>query len=245
MIPGLYDGRNKSFFFASYEGHRREQGVTDVSIVPSAAQRAGDFSGLAPIFDPLTTTTVNGVVTRTQFPNNQIPANRISRQAQEFMKYIPLPNAPGNTFTSNPITQFTSNQMTLRFDQEMNQQNRFFTRFSRHVNAEDRQGWPTLGATRLEGPAYNLAMSLTSNIGSSLVHEVRFSRMYGEYPIDGVLPGAGCQPRSAAGRRQRPRTDPGSEYRQHPRLHHFRVRRASPAMPVTAVRNGRTAASTK
>src|SRR5215213_1918189 len=92
MLPGMYDGRNKTFFFASYEGHRRQQGVVDVSIVPSLAQRQGDFSGLAPIYDPLTTTTVNGVATRTQFADNRIPANRISPQAQFFMQYIPLPN---------------------------------------------------------------------------------------------------------------------------------------------------------
>ena len=72
VIPGMYDGRNKTFFFASYEGHRRQQGVVDVSIVPSAAQRAGDFTGLAAIFDPLTTTA--GTVTRTQFADNKIPA---------------------------------------------------------------------------------------------------------------------------------------------------------------------------
>ena len=192
MIPGLYDGRNKTFFFASYEGHRRQQGVTDVSIVPSAAQRQGDFSGLAPIFDPLTTTTVGGVATRTQFANNQIPANRISPQAQFFMKYIPLPNAPGNTYVSNPITSFNQNQMTLRLDQEINSQNRFFARYSQHVNAEDRQDrWDTLGSTRLEGPAYNLALSLTSNFGSSLVHEVRFSRMYGEYRSTAYFQGQG------------------------------------------------------
>ena len=192
MIPGMYDGRNKTFFFASYEGHRREQGITDVSIVPSAAQRQGDFSGLAPIFDPLTTTTAAGVATRTQFANNQIPANRISPQAQFFMRYIPLPNAPGNTYVSNPITSFNQNQVTLRLDQEINQQNRLFARYSRHVNAEDRQDrWDTLGATRLEGPAYNAAVSLTSNIGSSLVHEVRFSRMYGEYRSTAYFQGQG------------------------------------------------------
>ena len=192
MIPGMYDGRNKTFFFASYEGHRRQQGVTDVSIVPSAAQRQGDFSGLAPIFDPLSTTTVAGVATRTQFANNQIPANRISSQAQFFMKYIPLPNAPGNTYVSNPLTEFNQNQMTLRLDQEINSQNRFFARYSRHVNAEDRQDrWDTLGSTRLEGPAYNLAVSLTSNFGSSLVHEVRFSRMYGEYRSTAYFQGQG------------------------------------------------------
>jgi hypothetical protein len=194
MIPGMYDGRNKTFFFASYEGHRRQQGVVDVSNVPSAAQRAGDFSGLAPIFDPLTTTTVNGTATRTQFADNKIPANRISPQAQFFMQYIPLPNAPGNTYVSNPLTEFNQNQVTLRLDQEISSQHRFFTRYSRHVNAEDRQDrWDTLGATRLEGPAYNLAMSLTSNFGSSLVHEVRFSRMYGEYRSTAYFQGQGVQ----------------------------------------------------
>ncbi len=190
MIPGMYDGRNKTFFFASYEGHRRQQGVVDVSNVPSAAQRSGDFSGLAAIFDPLTTTT--GTVTRTQFADNRIPTNRISPQAQFFMQYIPLPNAAGNTYVSNPITSFNQNQVTLRLDQEINSQHRFFTRYSRHVNAEDRQDrWDTLGATRLEGPAYNLAMSLTSNFGSSLVHEVRFSRMYGEYRSTAYFQGQG------------------------------------------------------
>ena len=192
VIPGWYDGRNRTFFFASYEGHRREQGVTDVSIVPSAAQRQGDFSGLAPIFDPLTTVGSGTTATRTQFANNQIPANRISPQAQYFMQYMPLPNAPGNTYVSNPITAFNQNQVTLRLDQEINSQNRFFARYSRHVNAEDRQDrWDTLGSTRLEGPAYNAAFSLTSNFGTSLVHEIRFSRMYGEYRSTAYFQGQG------------------------------------------------------
>jgi Carboxypeptidase regulatory-like domain len=194
MIPGMYDGRNKSFFFASYEGHRRTQGIVDVSNVPSAAQRQGDFRGLAPIFDPLTTTTVGGVATRSQFADNMIPPDRISQQALFFMKYIPLPNAAGNTYVSNPLTSFNADQLTLRFDQEINQQNRLFARYSRHVNAEDRQDrWDTLGATRLEGPAYNVALALTSNFGSSLVHEVRFSRMYGEYRSTAYFQGQGVQ----------------------------------------------------
>ena len=192
MIPGMYDGRNKTFFFASYEGHRRQQGVVDVTNVPSAAQRQGDFSGLAAIFDPLTTTTVGGVATRTQFANNQIPAGRISPQAQFFMRYIPLPNAPGNTYVSNPITSFNADQMTLRLDQELSSQHRFFARYSKHANEETRQdAWDTLGSTRLQGPAFNVALSLTSNFGSSLVHELRFSRMYGEYRSTAYFQGQG------------------------------------------------------
>src|SRR6267142_803149 len=69
--------RNKTFFFASYEGQRKEEGRANVSIVPTAAQRRGDFGGLAPIFDPLTTV----ATARTQFANNVIPQDRLSAQA--------------------------------------------------------------------------------------------------------------------------------------------------------------------
>ena len=150
MIPGMYDGRNKTFFFASYEGHRRQQGNVDVSIVPTAAQRQGDFSGLAPIFDPLTTTTVGGVATRTQFANNQSSRqNRLSPQAQFFTQYIPLPNAPGNTYVSTPLTQFNADQVTLRLDQEINSQHRFFARYSNHANEETRESLGHARAPRL------------------------------------------------------------------------------------------------
>lgn len=194
MIPGLYNGRNRTFFFASYEGQRRTQGNVNVSIVPTAAQRQGDFRGLAPIFDPLTTTTVAGVNTRTQFLDNVIPQNRLSPQALFFNQYIPLPNAPGNTYVSTPITSFNADQVTLRLDQEINSQNRLFARYSNHMSSEERQAnWPTLGSTRLEGPAYNVAVALTSNFGSSLVHEVRFSRMYGEYRSTAHFQGQGVQ----------------------------------------------------
>ena len=226
MIPGMYDGRNKTFFFASYEGHRRQQGVVDVSNVPSAAQRRGDFRGLAPIFDPLTTATVAGVNTRTQFADNTIPQNRISPQALFFMQYIPEPNGPNNTYVSNPITEFNANQMTLRLDQEINSQNRLFARYSDHRNAEDRQAaWSTLGATRLEGPAFNVA----------LVADVEFRFVTGprssvqphvwRVPIDGVLSGPGRAAGAAAGGRQRPRGHSGSRDRQSAGVQLFRIHR--------------------
>jgi hypothetical protein len=190
VIPGLYDGRDKTFFFASYEGQRRQQGEANVSIVPTAAQRQGDFRDLAPIFDPLTTT---GAV-RTQFADNVIPQNRLSPQALFFNQYIPLPNAPGNTFVSTPITSFRADQVTVRLDHQINSQHRLFARFSNHLSSEERESpWPTLGSTRLEGPAFNLAGSLTSTFGSSLVHEVRLSRMYGEYRSTAFFQGQGVQ----------------------------------------------------
>ena len=246
MIPGMYDGRNKTFFFASYEGHRRQQGVTDVSIVPSAAQRQGDFSGLAPIFDPL-------------IDDHRRPASRRARSLRttRFRRIASRRRRSSSCSTSRcrtrPATRTcrtrsrssTQNQMTLRLDQEINSQNRFFARYSRHVNAEDRQDrWDTLGSTRLEGPAYNLAMSLTSNFGSSLVHEVRFSRMYGEYRSTAYFQGQGVdlvQQQAGVkglGRHSGSRTSPACRPSPSPGITGF------PETPVTAGRNGRTAAST-
>src|SRR5262245_25113967 len=192
--------RNKTFFFVSYEGQRREEGTTNVSIVPTAAQRRGDFSGLAPIFDPLTTVTAGGVTTRTQFANNIVPQDRLSSQAQFFNQYIPLPNQGSDTYVSSPITSFDANQVTLRVDQEINPRHKLFVRFSRHHSVEDRESaFPALGSTELQGPAYNVAVALTSNFGSSVVNEARFSRMYGEYRSTAYFQGQGVQLLQQAG----------------------------------------------
>ena len=157
-------------------------------IVPDAAQRAGDFRGRAPIYDPLTT--VGN--TRAPFASNTIPQSRISPQAQFFMQYIPLPNTAQGTFTANPITAFDSNQVTLRADQQISARNRLFVRFSRHHSSEETPAaFPALGSTQLQGPAYNLAGALTSTFGSSLVHELRVSRMYGEYRSTAYFQGQG------------------------------------------------------
>ena len=62
VIPGLYDGHSRTFFFADYAGIKETRGVTTVNTVPTAATRTGDFSNyrdrngnLIPIYDPLTT----------------------------------------------------------------------------------------------------------------------------------------------------------------------------------------------
>jgi Carboxypeptidase regulatory-like domain len=83
-IPKLYNGHNKSFFFFAYEGFRNRAGATAfTTTVPTPEMYNGDFSKWVdasgkqiPIYDPTTQTTgANGVVTRTPFPNNQIPKN--------------------------------------------------------------------------------------------------------------------------------------------------------------------------
>ncbi|MBZ5566623.1 MAG: TonB-dependent receptor [Acidobacteriia bacterium] len=91
-IPHIYDGGTKTFFFLNYFGNRSDNPYDVFSTVPTPAERAGDFSGVttrngAPvqIFDP---------VTHLPLPNNQVPV--INSAAQALLKFIPLPNEPGD-----------------------------------------------------------------------------------------------------------------------------------------------------
>src|SRR6185437_5974691 len=89
-IPKIYNGRDKSFFFFSYEGFRNRTGATSFSqTVPTAEMYNGDFSNwvtaagaLIPIYDPTTqVTNADGTVTRQAFPGNKIPQSKFSPQA--------------------------------------------------------------------------------------------------------------------------------------------------------------------
>ncbi len=82
--------KNKLFYFGSFEGLRLVQSSTTQQSLPRPAMKNGDFSALLPatvIKDPL----AGG----TPFPNNIIPANRISSISQAFLKYLPDANLPG------------------------------------------------------------------------------------------------------------------------------------------------------
>ena len=99
-IPKLFDGRNRTFWFTSYEGAREGNGLDNTLSVPTAKMRTGDFSEVAQaIYDPFSTSLVNGNPTRTPFAGNQIPQTRQDPVAQKIMPYWPLANrsAPNAT----------------------------------------------------------------------------------------------------------------------------------------------------
>src|SRR5579884_4178731 len=89
--------KNKLFFFGDAQLNRQAQGGSVVTTVPDALNRTGDFSDWLAfnktyqIYDPATGNPATGVG-RTPFPNNVIPANRLSPQALAILKYWPLPN---------------------------------------------------------------------------------------------------------------------------------------------------------
>ena len=84
LIPKLYNGKNKTFFFVSYEAFRNREGATGAQrTVPTPEMYTGDFRNWVnaagaqiPIYNPTSQTTdAAGNVTRSVFPNNQIPAS--------------------------------------------------------------------------------------------------------------------------------------------------------------------------
>ena len=104
VIPKLYNGRNKTFFFADTNWYKLRTGAQNaIGSVPDQAFRTGDLSGLVNssgqqivIYDPATTATdAQGNVTRTAFPGNVIPTNRISNASKNILSYVPDPNRPG------------------------------------------------------------------------------------------------------------------------------------------------------
>ena len=144
-IPKVYDGRDKSFFFFGYEGLRERRAATQTATVPTALQHAGNFSqtlnsggNLVQIFDPLTTRdAVGGGFIRDPLPGNVIPANRIATVSGNVVKFYPQPNQAGARFTgvnnwiasgSDPLDV---NKWEVKYDQVVNDTQRFFLRFSR------------------------------------------------------------------------------------------------------------------
>lgn len=148
LLPKIYNGRNKTFFFTNLEWDPQSTPDLITGSVPTAAMRTGDFSGLVDqagnritIYDPNTTTLVPGTAntwTRTPFPNNIIPANRMTNPiVQNTLKYYPSPNAPGvqgiyNNFVATPTRKTSQDTLLARVDQTFGNNNKAFVMVGRH-----------------------------------------------------------------------------------------------------------------
>ena len=140
---------NRTFFFASYEGQRRDRGRSSTShrADAGAAQRRLQ----RPRAD-LRSADDDRQHARAASRATRFPQARISPQAQFFIRYIPLPNTPGQRSPSNPITASIQDQFTLRAISRSARNNRLFVRFSRHRNQERRPPRSrALGSTHLAG----------------------------------------------------------------------------------------------
>ncbi|MFB3920150.1 MAG: TonB-dependent receptor domain-containing protein [Terriglobia bacterium] len=130
--------RNRTFFFADYQGTRQEIGRVRVSTVPTVLQRQGVFSeavgkSVPKIYDPATTQPVaGGGFTRQQFLDNTIPADRIDPVAELLLQRYPLPTASGtaNNYTRVGNEGDTQDQADARADHRISDRHQIFARYS-------------------------------------------------------------------------------------------------------------------
>ncbi|MDZ4803025.1 MAG: TonB-dependent receptor [Bryobacteraceae bacterium] len=153
LLPKIYNGKNKTFFFFNYEGWKNKRNRSNILSVPLAEQRAGNFSNLRnangsliPIYDPATTAANPGGsgFVRQQFPGNIIPTNRLDPVSQKMLQFIPLPNqAPSNpfTFSNNWIGQVSEkrdmNQYTTKGDHRFSDKNSMSVRYLYYKHFND------------------------------------------------------------------------------------------------------------
>lgn len=157
-IPKLYNGRDKTFFFFSYEGFRNRVGasVTALSVPPPEfftgdLHNFVDASGkMYQIYDPGSQRLVSGSYVRDPFVNNQIPQDRIDPVAKAIAAYAaPLlkPNVAGlvpgtsgyvrSNYLSNGTSLAPSNKWSFKIDQTLTQKQRFSFFFGRNKQIDD------------------------------------------------------------------------------------------------------------
>ncbi|MDX2182165.1 MAG: TonB-dependent receptor [Bryobacteraceae bacterium] len=138
-IPKLYDGRNRTFWFANFEGAKEGNGLDRTLSVPTARMRTGDFSETTlAIYDPLSVATVNGVPTRTPFAGNVIPANRQDPVGRSIMSFYPTPNRTPASATQPWVNNFAFsgkwprdyNMFSMKVDHQVSEKYSTFVRMN-------------------------------------------------------------------------------------------------------------------
>ncbi|HYZ87363.1 MAG TPA: TonB-dependent receptor [Bryobacteraceae bacterium] len=169
VIPKIYNGRSSTFWFVSWEGFRWRRGQTTQNNVPLPAMRNGDFSSLsAPIYDP---------VTKEPFPNNIIPANRISPASRLLIdKLMPLPNRPGtvNNFLQTEGQQNDRDMVVLRVDHTIGQSDTIWGRMLRQKVGEVVPAGSALYVTTNRYDIQNYGVGWNHVFSPSTVLEVRY-----------------------------------------------------------------------
>jgi hypothetical protein len=145
-FPKLYHGKDRTFFFSAWETYMQNQVFpqNDVSSVPTAAQRGGDFSQtfnsagqVITVYDPATGRLVNNQWVRSPFPGNVIPANRFDPVGAKIVGLYPLPNLTttgsvnwqNNFFLNDNVTWYHFHNIVERIDHNFSEKERVYGRF--------------------------------------------------------------------------------------------------------------------
>jgi len=133
ILPKIYNGREKTFWFVNWEGYRRRRAQTLRLTTPTQEMRDGNFSGIAHIYDPLTgVEQPDGSITRQRFPGDQIPKSRMNPAMTYLLDVtMPLPNQAGLTrnFVRQESQKNDRDIVVMRFDHTVGSKDNIFARY--------------------------------------------------------------------------------------------------------------------
>ena len=188
LIPKLYNGRNRTFFLFSWESSRQRQRQPRLAVVPSEAERQGDFSASPRIKDPLVSGVCNATNAAACFPDNRIPASRLSPVALAVQEYFPLPNRPGqvNNYYADPPAPSDSDNFVVKIDQRVSQADNVSLRYLKNYNRSLIPfGGGNTGLFGHSGQSHGTLAGLnyTRMFTPTVINEVRFSvsRTFGKW----------------------------------------------------------------
>ena len=142
VIPHLYHGKDKSFWFVAYERYSLASIGFETAHVPTVAIRGGDFSQLTnssgvlqKLYDPATTQSAANNWARTAFTENKIPLGRLSPTSKILFDITPLPTTDANPLVTTNLDAVNPNEtrsptLTFRLDHVFNENNRAYLRYT-------------------------------------------------------------------------------------------------------------------
>lgn len=175
VIPKLYNGKNRTFFFANIEKYVNRGSIAgNFATVPVEAFRRGDFSSILTgrrigtdragrpvlentIFDPASASTIDGIARRDVFPGNIIPSSRFDPVAVKIQNFFPLPTLSGlqNNWQQSGSTIRENEVISIKVDHSLNDKskvNLFFQNYRAKFGNNGADGLaPPLTAKRLGG----------------------------------------------------------------------------------------------
>jgi hypothetical protein len=155
VLPKLYNGHGKTYFFFDYEGNRRSTSTLQQFLVPSVADRSGNLSDMG---------------------GPTIAPAQITQTAKALLTYIPLPNVTGNSsynYTNFQSVPSTTDGADIRIDQTIGSKNSLYARFSRkNIDTNVANAFLPNDVDSIHNRS--LLVSETSTITPRLLNEARF-----------------------------------------------------------------------
>jgi hypothetical protein len=180
VIPRLYNGHNKSFFLANYEGLRSKTSTINFRNVPTVAEKGGQFA--APIANPFT---------KVPYANNFVDPSTFSTLATNSLSHIPDPDfsSPQGNYKIVFSLPTNADQQTYRFDQAIGTHDNVFGRYTQTAYAATSQstgGGFAEGLATFNETSKSVVGSWTHTFTPTLLNQARFGYLSEGANLQGV-----------------------------------------------------------